>query len=470
MTVPWDYRRPVGAQGPVKYCSSSARRRRYREHAGTDLCLQCGGGGPRSPRPAPPGGGPGRRGPGGGGGGRRVGRRGTGPPGAVRRDGGGAAPARPDRRASSWAWCAPWGISPSWSSVPAPARWRWCSTPGPTTRSRAGPRAREVAARVRAVRRRSRPTDEEEPIRVGHLLIDPARREARLDRRALDLSRKEFDLLHALARRRGRVASRRDLLAEVWEQPLGGPDKTLDVHLSWLRQKLGETGASPRYLHTVRGVGRQADRSRSLISDGTASSVCRLQEGGVVAPLLGGPALGLAVEDLGQGRRHLGVELAAGAALHFLHRRRRRQGRSIGAMVGHGVEGVGHLHDAGHHRQGAPVEAAGVALAVHALVVVEDGCGHLPLHDVGDQAVPFLGMGPHHSPLRPGEARRLPEDGLGDGQLAHVVQEAGGVRAGPACPCRRRVARRRRRPPRPCDAGAPPATRRAGGSPRRTCG
>lgn len=117
------------------------------------------------------------------------------------------------------------------------------------------PCAREVAARVRAVRRRNHPTAEEEPIRVGHLLIDPARREARLDRRALDLSRKEFDLLHALARRRGRVASRRDLLAEVWEQPLGGPDKTLDVHLSWLRQKLGETGASPRYLHTVRGVG-----------------------------------------------------------------------------------------------------------------------------------------------------------------------------------------------------------------------
>ena len=81
------------------------------------------------------------------------------------------------------------------------------------------------------------------------------RREARLGRRALDLSRKEFDLLHALARRRGRVATRRELLAEVWDQPLGGPDKTLDVHLSWLRQKMGESGTAPRYLHTVRGVG-----------------------------------------------------------------------------------------------------------------------------------------------------------------------------------------------------------------------
>jgi DNA-binding response OmpR family regulator len=45
------------------------------------------------------------------------------------------------------------------------------------------------------------------------------------------------------------------LLAEVWRQPYGGADKTVDVHLSWLRRKLGETGTSPRYLRTVRGVG-----------------------------------------------------------------------------------------------------------------------------------------------------------------------------------------------------------------------
>jgi DNA-binding response OmpR family regulator len=90
---------------------------------------------------------------------------------------------------------------------------------------------------------------------VGGLLVDPGRREARLDGRSLDLSRKEFDLLLALARREGRVASRRELLAEVWDEPLGGPDKTLDVHLSWLRRKLGESGSAPRYLRTVRGVG-----------------------------------------------------------------------------------------------------------------------------------------------------------------------------------------------------------------------
>jgi DNA-binding response OmpR family regulator len=117
------------------------------------------------------------------------------------------------------------------------------------------PSPREVAARVRAVRRRTRPSPDAEPIQVGGLLVDPARREARLHGRALDLTRREFDLLHALARRGGRVATRRDLLAEVWDEPLGGPDKTLDVHLSWLRHKLGESGTVPRYLRTIRGVG-----------------------------------------------------------------------------------------------------------------------------------------------------------------------------------------------------------------------
>lgn len=117
------------------------------------------------------------------------------------------------------------------------------------------PSSSELAARVRAVLRRARPAEGEEPIRVGALLVDPARREALIERRPLDLSRKEFDLLHALARRRGRVASRRELLAEVWDQPFGGGDKTLDVHLCWLRRKLGETGTAPRYLRTVRGVG-----------------------------------------------------------------------------------------------------------------------------------------------------------------------------------------------------------------------
>ena len=49
--------------------------------------------------------------------------------------------------------------------------------------------------------------------------------------------------------------TKRQLLADVWHQAWGGSDKTVDVHLSWLRRKLGESAAEPRYLHTVRGVG-----------------------------------------------------------------------------------------------------------------------------------------------------------------------------------------------------------------------
>jgi DNA-binding response OmpR family regulator len=71
----------------------------------------------------------------------------------------------------------------------------------------------------------------------------------------LELSRKEFDLLLALAQRAGEVVTKRELLAEVWRQPYGGGDRTVDVHLSWLRRKLGETAARPRYLHSARGVG-----------------------------------------------------------------------------------------------------------------------------------------------------------------------------------------------------------------------
>ncbi len=91
-------------------------------------------------------------------------------------------------------------------------------------------------------------------LRVGGLAIDAQRREAVLDDRPLDLTRREFDLLAFLAARPGVVVPRKEILAEVWRQTYGG-DQTIDVHLSWLRRKLGETASKPRYLHTVRGVG-----------------------------------------------------------------------------------------------------------------------------------------------------------------------------------------------------------------------
>ncbi|MDI3386973.1 response regulator transcription factor [Streptomyces sp. B-S-A8] len=91
-------------------------------------------------------------------------------------------------------------------------------------------------------------------LRVGGLAIDPLRRQAELDGAPLDLTRREFDLLTFLAGRPGVVVPRKELLAEVWQQSYGD-DQTIDVHLSWLRRKLGETAARPRYLHTLRGVG-----------------------------------------------------------------------------------------------------------------------------------------------------------------------------------------------------------------------
>ncbi|MEV0527036.1 response regulator transcription factor [Streptomyces sp. NPDC050439] len=116
--------------------------------------------------------------------------------------------------------------------------------------------AAQLDARVKAVLRRLGAADvAEEPLRVGGLAIDPASREVTLDEHPLDLTPREFDLLTYLAHRPGQVISRRELLAEVWQQPLGGADKTVDVHLSWLRRKLGETAQAPRYLHTVRTVG-----------------------------------------------------------------------------------------------------------------------------------------------------------------------------------------------------------------------
>jgi DNA-binding response OmpR family regulator len=121
-----------------------------------------------------------------------------------------------------------------------------------------------LSARVAAVLRRSQGstgtgggnqgTVTERVLKVGGLAIDPLRRQAELDGTLLDLTRREFDLLAFLAGRPGVVVARKELLAEVWQQSYGD-DQTIDVHLSWLRRKLGETAAQPRYLHTIRGVG-----------------------------------------------------------------------------------------------------------------------------------------------------------------------------------------------------------------------
>jgi DNA-binding response OmpR family regulator len=113
----------------------------------------------------------------------------------------------------------------------------------------------QVEARLRAVLRRGAAEDPDAALTVGGLVLDPSAREVSVDGERIELSRKEFDLLHVLAQRVGKVVTKRELLAEVWRQPYGGAERTVDVHLSWLRRKLGETAAEPRYLHSVRGVG-----------------------------------------------------------------------------------------------------------------------------------------------------------------------------------------------------------------------
>ena len=116
--------------------------------------------------------------------------------------------------------------------------------------------AGQLEARIRAVLRRAAGADAgPAPVTVGGLVVDPRSRRVSLDGRPVELAPKEFDLLAHLAARAGTVVTKRELLTEVWQLPYGGSDKTVDVHLSWLRHKLGETAAAPRLLQTVRCVG-----------------------------------------------------------------------------------------------------------------------------------------------------------------------------------------------------------------------
>ena len=118
--------------------------------------------------------------------------------------------------------------------------------------------AREVVARIGAVLRRTasaRGPGAAGPVEVGGLRLDRARRSVTRDGEELDLTRREFELLELLMREAGSVVSRERLIDEVWDVNWFGSTKTLDVHVSSLRRKLGEDSATPRYIHTVRGVG-----------------------------------------------------------------------------------------------------------------------------------------------------------------------------------------------------------------------
>jgi DNA-binding response OmpR family regulator len=105
------------------------------------------------------------------------------------------------------------------------------------------------------VLRRSQASGTPSDLVVDGLRLSPTGRTAQLDGQSLDLTPREFDLLQYLMERPNVVVGKRELMTEVWRLPPSGADKTVDVHVSWLRRKLGETAADPRLLHTVRGVG-----------------------------------------------------------------------------------------------------------------------------------------------------------------------------------------------------------------------
>src|SRR6516165_4634639 len=123
----------------------------------------------------------------------------------------------------------------------------------------------EVVARIRAVLRRVQPSGSADPRKaIGELSIDlPARRVWRGEQED-DLTRKEFDLLARLVQDAGRVVTREALMSDVWDMNWFGSTKTLDVHIAWLRRKLGDDPARPTYIHTVRGVGFRLSGSKEV--------------------------------------------------------------------------------------------------------------------------------------------------------------------------------------------------------------
>jgi DNA-binding response OmpR family regulator len=113
-------------------------------------------------------------------------------------------------------------------------------------------RLAELLARVRALLRRG---VSEAATAVQGVRIDVDSRRAWLGEDELTLTAKEFDLLRVLVRDAGKVVTREQLMREVWDSSWWNSTKTLDMHVSWLRRKLGDDAAHPRFITTVRGVG-----------------------------------------------------------------------------------------------------------------------------------------------------------------------------------------------------------------------
>ena len=115
-------------------------------------------------------------------------------------------------------------------------------------------RSKELMARIRSLLRRGQ-VGELNTLRVQDVVLDADARKVWVGTRELTLSRMEFDLLHALMREHGTTIPRERLMREVWHTHWYGSSKTLDMHVSWLRRKLGDSATDSRYISTVRGVG-----------------------------------------------------------------------------------------------------------------------------------------------------------------------------------------------------------------------
>lgn len=124
-----------------------------------------------------------------------------------------------------------------------------------------------LLARIKAVLRRTQrpPTApaEPQPLAVGDLTIDPAMHQVTVGGRAVELTRREFDLLYTLALQPGQVLSAEDLLARVWGAEYEGEPQVVYVHIRWLREKLEEDPRRPQRILTVRGVGYKLQRQEA---------------------------------------------------------------------------------------------------------------------------------------------------------------------------------------------------------------
>ncbi len=115
---------------------------------------------------------------------------------------------------------------------------------------------RELVARVKAILRRGRENDVGRPALIfRHLRIDPDARRVWKDELPIELTPIEFEILHALARHRGRVLSREQLIEQVWGYDYYGDDRVVDVHIGRIRRKVEDDPARPEIVVTVRGAG-----------------------------------------------------------------------------------------------------------------------------------------------------------------------------------------------------------------------